>query len=275
MTPVSDGDLAGMGRHRQLRLGWAVIIAVAGAVCLLNVLGYTRGGREPLLDHLIYEGSSWTAIAALAWGPFVVLRWGAARPWPLAVLAHAAAALAFAAAHIGLFIVLRAAAFAALGRAYDLAFALGQFRHEIWKDLLAYGLLVGAYALIGHLDRDRGGGGSGAPERAADLFDIRDGARLVRVRLDQVLAVSAAGNYAEFHLRDGRRPLMRRSLSALEADLAGRGFVRTHRSWLVNGAAVSGLTPEGSGDYTVELGAICAPLSRRYGEALRRLRGEA
>ena len=34
---------------------------------------------------------------------------------------------------------------------------------------------------------------------------------------------------------------MRSPLSALESDLAGRGFVRTHRSWLVNETAVTGL----------------------------------
>ncbi|MDX5330437.1 MAG: LytTR family DNA-binding domain-containing protein, partial [Caulobacteraceae bacterium] len=233
--PETSGDAGGTARgRRHLRLGWAVIIAVAGAVCLLNVLGYTRDGRAPVVDHLVYEGSSWIAISLLAWAPFLVWRWGARRPWPLALVAHALAALAFAVAHIGLFILLRAAAFSALGKPYDLTAAIAQFRHEVWKDLLAYGLLVGAYALIGYLDRDRR-----AP--AAEMFDIRDGARLVRTRLDEIVAISAAGNYAEFHLRDGRRPLMRSSLSALEAELDARGFVRTHRSWLVNGQAVTAL----------------------------------
>ncbi len=66
---------------------------------------------------------------------------------------------------------------------------------------------------------------------------------------------------------------MRSALSAVEADLADKGFVRTHRSWLVNAARVTGLKPEGSGDWTVELGALEAPLSRRFPDALARLRG--
>jgi DNA-binding LytR/AlgR family response regulator len=268
--PETSGDAGGTARgRRHLRLGWAVIIAVAGAVCLLNVLGYTRDGRAPVVDHLVYEGSSWIAISLLAWAPFLVWLWGARRPWPLALVAHALAALAFAVAHIGLFILVRAAAFSALGKPYDVTAAIAQFRHEVWKDLLAYGLLVGAYALIGYLDRDRRD-----PAAAPEMFDIRDGARLLRTRLDEIVAISAAGNYAEFHLRDGRRPLMRSSLSALEAELDARGFVRTHRSWLVNGQAVTALSPEGSGDYRVELGDVVAPLSRRYPDALRRLRGE-
>ena len=87
-----------------------------------------------------------------------------------------------------------------------------------------------------------------------------------------MLAIGSAGNYVEFMLRDGRKLLMRSPLSALEEDLRNDGFVRTHRSWLVNAVAVSGLKPEGSGDYTIELGELSAPLSRRYPAALARLR---
>src|SRR6202023_329638 len=104
-------------------------------------------------------------------------------------------------------------------------------------------------------------------------FDIRDGAKLTRVRLEEVLAIASAGNYVEFVLRDGRRLLMRSPLSALEDALSPRGFLRTHRSWLVNASQMTALKPEGSGDYTVELGALTAPLSRRFPTALAKLRG--
>ncbi len=66
---------------------------------------------------------------------------------------------------------------------------------------------------------------------------------------------------------------MRSPLSALENDLGLRGFVRTHRSWLVNRGRMTALKPEGSGDYRVELGNITVPLSRRFPEALAKLRG--
>ena len=104
------------------------------------------------------------------------------------------------------------------------------------------------------------------------MFTIRDGARIVRVKMSDILAVSSAGNYVEFVLRDGRRPLMRTPLSAIETELSPRGFVRVHRSWLVNAAQMTGLTPQGSGDYTVELGDLTVPLSRRFPQALAKLR---
>jgi DNA-binding LytR/AlgR family response regulator len=105
-------------------------------------------------------------------------------------------------------------------------------------------------------------------------FDIRDGAKLTRVRLDDILAIASAGNYVEFVLRDGRRLLMRTPLSALESELGPRGFVRTHRSWLINAERVTALKPEGSGDYAVELETLNVPLSRRFPEALAKLRRE-
>jgi DNA-binding LytR/AlgR family response regulator len=65
---------------------------------------------------------------------------------------------------------------------------------------------------------------------------------------------------------------MRTSLGALAGRLEAHGFVRTHRSWLVNAARVTGLRPEGSGDYAVELGDLEVPLSRRFRGALDVLR---
>ena len=93
-----------------------------------------------------------------------------------------------------------------------------------------------------------------------------------RVQLSQILAITAAGNYVEFALEDGRKLLMRSSLAGVENDLTPRGFVRTHRSWLVNTARVTELSPDGSGDYTVSLTTMKAPLSRRFPEALAKLR---
>jgi DNA-binding LytR/AlgR family response regulator len=76
-------------------------------------------------------------------------------------------------------------------------------------------------------------------------------------------------------LSDGRRLLMRSPLSAVEAELAPRGFIRTHRSWLINPRRMTALRPEGSGDYCIELGSLSVPLSRRFPEALARLRGSS
>jgi DNA-binding LytR/AlgR family response regulator len=128
---------------------------------------------------------------------------------------------------------------------------------------------VGLFTLINHLLRQQSG--AKAPD-SMRTFDIRDGARLTRVRLDEILAIESAGNYVEFLLQDGRRLLMRSPLSAIENELSSHDFLRTHRSWLVNARKVTALRPEGSGDYRVEVGTQSAPLSRRFPEALAKLK---
>jgi len=74
-------------------------------------------------------------------------------------------------------------------------------------------------------------------------------------------------------LADGRTPLMRATLTGLEQQLAAGGFVRTHRSWLVNLRHVRESEPTGSGDFVLRMadsGEV--PLSRRYSEAVRLIR---
>ena len=144
-----------------------------------------------------------------------------------------------------------------------------QFLYEFGKDALGYVLFFGCFTLVDHLLRQRALNSEPAYSRT---FDIRDGARLTRVNLDEVFAIASAGNYVEFVLRDGRRLLMRSPLSALETELGPRGFLRTHRSWLINATQVTALEPAGSGDYTVELRGLRVPLSRRYSEALEKLK---
>jgi DNA-binding LytR/AlgR family response regulator len=104
-------------------------------------------------------------------------------------------------------------------------------------------------------------------------FDILDGGRTLRTPLGKIISLRAAGNYVEFLLEDGTKPLMRTSLTDMEAALAPAGFVRTHRSWLINQHHIRTLTPTGSGDFTLTLdGGTEAPLSRRFPAALARLR---
>jgi DNA-binding LytR/AlgR family response regulator len=66
---------------------------------------------------------------------------------------------------------------------------------------------------------------------------------------------------------------MRTTLAGVETMLAEAGFVRTHKSWLVNAAQVVEIVAQGSGDYGLLLSdGTRLPLSRRYPEALAALR---
>jgi hypothetical protein len=266
---ISGGPLGTSGTcRRTFWYGYAATAVFAGVVNLLNVLTVQHDRpRLGFLEPAIWEGSSWLSLLVFFWIAWVFWRLAPLRVRPRwRLLLHIPGAVIYSLAHVGGFIALRKFAYWALGSRY----VFGEnFFYELPKDALAYGLFVAGIALIEHLLRQQQL--IQTPGQSL-TFDIRDGAKLTRVRLSEILAVTSAGNYVEFALQDGRRLLMRSPLSALESDLEGRGFVRTHRSWLVNCARVTALKPEGSGDYEISLGTLDVPLSRRFKPALAKLR---
>ena len=83
------------------------------------------------------------------------------------------------------------------------------------------------------------------------------------VREEYVLCASGADDYVELHLRDGRRALHDATLDELEGQL-GEGFVRTHRSHLINVRHVVRLIDGDTHARVVELvGGLSVPVSRR------------
>ena len=268
-----SGDAAGADGtlRRTFLYGFAVAAALVAAINTMNVIAdlHDKPGLG-LFGPVVWEASSWLTLMAFYWilwlayrvaPPFVRPRW--------MLLVHIPGALLFALAHVSGFILLRKLAYALAGSRYVIDGFWPNFAYELRKDVIGYALFIVGLAFIERMLRQQR---IVATAEQAFTFDIRDGARLNRVRLGEVLAISSAGNYVEFILRDGRRLMMRSSLSALEEELAPRGFVRTHRSWVVNSARVTGLKPEGSGDYAVKVDALTVPLSRRFPEALARLK---
>ena len=271
-----SGDAAGAGGtpRRTFLYGFAVAAALVAAINTMNVISETRNlPGAGLFGPVVWETSSWLTVMAFFWivwvgyrlaPPFVRPRWK--------LLVHIPCALLFALAHVSGFILLRKLVYAFAGSHYVVDSFWPDFAYELRKDAIGYILFIVGLAFIEHLLRQQE---FVATPGQPPTFDIRDGARLNRVRLDEVLAISSAGNYVEFILRDGRRLMMRSPLSAVEQELGPRGFVRTHRSWVVNSARVTGLRPGGSGDYAVEIDALTVPLSRRFPDALARLKTPA
>jgi hypothetical protein len=214
--------------RRSLGRSYAIVAIVVGVACTIHVI--TIHHEEPrygLAAPILWEGSSGLAILLFLWIPWLACRVApiTARPrWRL--LIHIPAALIFSLAHVVGFVALRKLVYWLMGAHYDFGPPLGNFLYEFAKDAFSYALFIAACALVDHLLRQRT---RGETLGLAPTFDIRDGAKLTRVRLDQVLAVTAAGNYVEFVLDDGRRLLMRSPLSALESELGTRGFLRTRR----------------------------------------------
>jgi hypothetical protein len=256
---------------------WALAIALRVLVTYVNVTtilddAHRRGEHVPLALPITLELTSGVASIFAAVAVAVALKVAPPGRAPLwrTLTVHLGGTLVFSAVHVGLMTLMRIAIFATAGKVYG--WSPGELPYEYRKDFLTYILIAGIFWL---LSRPRQAALLVAQTGPSPSFDIRDGASILRVPVGEIVAARAAGNYVEFALEDGRRPLMRAALGSVEAQLAAQGFVRTHRSWLVNAARVRALTPAGSGDFRLDLGCgVTAPLSRRYPEALARLRGD-
>ncbi len=270
----TNGDAGGLNGP-ALFAGWLAMSALILLINTVNVAtilddAHRRGASLPLWLPVTLEATSGIAsIAAIAL-VVLTLRLAPIRRGALAraMVVHAFGTVAYSLAHVALMTALRSGVFAALGKHYD--FSWSEFPYEYRKDLIAY---IGAAATFSIIPRLKG---ETRRAPAPRTFDIHDGASILRIPLGEILAVRAAGNYVEFVLADGRRPLMRSPMAQVERSLGPGGFVRTHRSWIVNAARVREIAVAGSGDYRLDLGGCTAPLSRRHGEALARLkRGDA
>jgi hypothetical protein len=277
-APVTSGARFGMTGPGALR-GWLVVIALLSLVVFVNVTtqmddARRGGGAMPISLPLTLELTSAIAscVAATIILAAVRLAPPTGRPYWRTAAIHLGGSLAFSAVHVGLMTLLRLVVFAAAGQHYS--WSLLELPYEYRKDVLSYAVVAGIFWLLNRRASLRPAADATAPADPP-TFDIRDGASLVRAPVAEILAVKAAGNYVEFALEDGRRPLMRASMAQVETALAPHGFVRTHRSWLVNLGRVRALSATGSGDFRIDLGCgLTALSSRRYPEALARLRGE-
>lgn len=91
-----------------------------------------------------------------------------------------------------------------------------------------------------------------------------------QVPVDRIVRIQGAGDYVELHLDDGRTLLHTATLNDLDADLSP-GFLRVHRSHLVNTRCIERLDRADGGTGTLHLrGSDPVPVSRRVMPGVRR-----
>ena len=97
--------------------------------------------------------------------------------------------------------------------------------------------------------------------------------RIIVIRLTDIDWIEADRDYVSVHVGD-KTWLMRETIAAVELRLALSGFVRIHRSALVNAERVKELRPRDKGEYTVVLSdGTELKLSRNYRASVERLVG--
>jgi len=77
---------------------------------------------------------------------------------------------------------------------------------------------------------------------------IKARGKILFINLSDVVAVQAKGNYVSLQ-RSGSSNLLRKSISAVAEKLEPQGFIRIHRSILVNTSFVEEIRPYSTGEY--------------------------
>ena len=95
--------------------------------------------------------------------------------------------------------------------------------------------------------------------------------KILFINLSNVVAVQAEGNYVSLQ-RNGSSYLLRESISAVAEKLESRGFIRIHRSILVNTSFVEEIRPYSTGEYGLRVkGGKEYTVTRTYKKNLKSL----
>jgi two-component system response regulator LytT len=97
-------------------------------------------------------------------------------------------------------------------------------------------------------------------------FTVRSNRQTAKVRFDELLYIESLGDYIEIHLQNGSEVSSKEKISHMERTLPD-GFLRIHRSFIVNIAKISSFSRE-----HVMMGEKELPISRSYKqEVVRKL----
>lgn len=247
-----------------------VFLTVVAAVNVSSVLIEDPPGQRSfhIWEPVLWEGSSLVAILCLLpliWIGYWQFHWRGQPLWR-SLAFHAAFGLLFSLTHIAIMVAIRMVGYGMAGAHYD--FAQGdlalQMVYEMRKDAISYAIL---YAAIWGQDRlvTRPPTAS-APAR----LEVKADGRTLYIDPSEIMLVEAAGNYVDLVRCDVAKPLLvRGTLSQFETQLTPHGFVRVHRSRLVNRGRIAGFEGTPSGDVRIRMSDGREIVgSRRYRENL-------
>lgn len=247
----------GPGAPRRLSL--AALSALTFLIAVVNSLSVGWDLRRRHIpaetwEPWCWELSSWIGLCAgfvvLVWLDDRIRRqsWGAVSK----ALAYAGMFPMFSVLHVATMVALRVLVYFSVGLRYDFGSPLGEGFYEVRKDAVTYMLALLAIGGLRLALRAAGGPEPSRP-RTPPAFVVtgRGGATLVRA--EDIYWVEAQGNYIALHC-ERQSYLVRKSLREAESTLKDWGFLRVHRSALVNALMVREIrSATGASDPSVEL----------------------
>lgn len=270
-----SGRLGGISGRWLAGYGWvALLVVAAGCVNVLSAAQHDAANwaalRGPVLDEIT---SSLVIICLLPLIKHSVDRLATTRDRRIALIVIALAMTVYALLHITLMVTLRFPLYGLFGTSYGFSWR-DHFATEFRKDLISAFMIAVLFWLV---DRRAAAPApvlaQGAPDAPRAEIWLRDGAKSIRLDPAQIISVTSAGNYVEFVLSDARH-LIRGTLAGEESRLKPLGFVRVHRTRLVNAARVVAIETRSNGDFIAKMdtGETIGG-SRRYRDAVAAIKG--
>ncbi len=263
-----------------------LLFAVVGMGSVANSLIVTiemgRGGPFPAWLPWALETTSHLALLVM----FPVVLWFDERVpirlsrWRQALLGHALFSVVFSLGHVVLMYVFRKLVWSVYspGNPYHWDNWLAQFGFEYLKDFRTYLVLLalvylyrfvlrrlqGEAELVAEGDRDAGE----APAESG-RFLVKKLGREFLVKTRDIDWIEACGNYVNLHVGERVYPL-RETMTRITERLEAQGFLRVHRSAIVNLDRIVELKQFESGDGEARLSNDASvPFSRSYRKVLR------
>lgn len=267
-------------KRRNEALLWLAFFMLQTAANIA-VIGFDLGRTG--LDYPMWAVSVWEISSAVMFVALIPpLLWFDSR-FPLQlgrlgrnVLAHLLFTVPWSVVHVAGMVLIRKAVYLLLGRSYEFGPPSTELVYEYLKDFRVYfGLVALIYLYRFVIRRLRGearfvADGADEPETVnPDRFLVKMLGKEFLVRVSDIDWIEAAGNYVTLHV-DRKAYMLRETMSRIEERLAGCGFVRVHRSAIVNLDRIQHIEPFDTGDGRAHLlSGQTVPVSRRYRQQLR------
>lgn len=100
-------------------------------------------------------------------------------------------------------------------------------------------------------------------EQSQSFIFVKDGTKLVKVRLDDILYIEGLKDYVTIHTRQQKIVTLQR-LKALEDQLPADQFIRIHHSFIISVGAIDAVHKS-----EVQIGKVTIPVSDSYRKAFR------
>ena len=249
---------------------WIALVTLLWGTDLLATISASEQSGIDLDRFRLLSEQLTSAIAVLIMVPFLV-QWLKLLPlslteWPRLVIGHTIGSVFFAFGHFALMVALRIPWYAINDRHYVwrepfVNNLIVEYQKDI-KIYIGFVVLISAYQ---YYRRSR----AVIPQPHTDRLIVQSGKGTAVLRLDQIEYLEAARNYVSVHA-GGREYVIRETLSNLLRRLSAGGFVRAHRSFVVNIDKVREIRTVGSAQRVILTSDAEVPLSRGYREEFTR-----